>query len=159
MINAEGWVHAFMRNAGYVNDHLNGLTHAEALLQPPANGNCILWILGHIVCYRNAMLTLLALPPVLPAAVRYDRGSAPVLADEPDQPRFEALLAAFNEAQATILNKVRQWTPEEAAEVIVKDDLAMTRAERLMSFMRHESYHAGQFELLREIALSQRSQA
>lgn len=158
MITAEGLVTAFSRNASYVHAHLDGLSHAEALLQPPARGNCILWIMGHIVCYRNYILDALGEPPALPEsqAARFARGSAPVLADEPGLAQLQTLLEAFDQAQERLAAGLRRLTPEQAAQVITQRDFTLPRAELVMSYMRHESYHAGQFELLREIVLSRR---
>lgn len=48
-------------------------------------------------------------------------------------------------------------TPAQAAEVVTAAGFTMPRAALLISFMRHESYHAGQLELLREIALAART--
>lgn len=157
MISAEGLSHAFTRNAAYLERHLDGLTHTNSLVQPPATGNCILWILGHILCYRNFTLQALGDAPIMPEAARFDAGSAPVTADSPDLPRFEALRAAFDQAQTRILEGIRRLTPEQAAEVITQGSFTLPRAELVMTYMRHESYHMGQFELLREIVLSQRA--
>lgn len=158
MTSTAGLVTAFTRNADYVQTHLNGLTHADALVQPPAQGNCILWILGHIVCYRNYILQALGQPPALPEAQakRFARGSAAVLADEPGLTPLADLFSAYQASQTTVLEALRHLTPEQAAEVITQGDFTMPRGDLVMSYMRHEAYHAGQFELLREIAISQR---
>jgi len=158
MITAEALIRGWTRNSDYVHTHLNGLTHAEAMMQPPARGNCSLWILGHIVCYRNYALNVLGQPGVVAEAVarRFAKGSAPVLAEEPGLPRFEDLTRAYDDAQPRIVAGLRALTPEAAVEVVTQGDFTLPRAELIMTYMRHESYHAGQFELLREIALAQR---
>lgn len=159
MISAEGLVTAYTRNASYVRTHLAGLTHADALVQPPVAGNCILWVVGHIVCYRNYIMRALGQPAVLPEAqaARFAKDSAPVLADEPGLTRLEALVIAFEQAQEQILLKVRELNEAQALEVITQGDFTMPRAELLMSYMRHESYHSGQLELLRQLALHARN--
>lgn len=159
MISAEGLVFGFTRNAGYFHSNLDGLTHADAVVQPPVTGNCILWITGHILCYRNFILRALLQPPVLDeqAMARFDRGSQPVLHDEPGITRFETLVAAYDQSQETIFAAIRALTPEQAAEVIT-GSFTLPRAELVMNYMRHESYHLGQLELLREMALAARQQ-
>lgn len=157
MISAEGLVTAYTRNASYIRTHLAGLTHADALVQPPVTGNCILWVVGHIVCYRNYIMKALGQPSVLPAADRFAKDSAPVLADEPGLAQLEALVVAFEQAQEQILLSVRELNEAQALEVITIGDFTMPRAELLMSYMRHESYHAGQLELLRQLALHART--
>jgi hypothetical protein len=158
MITADGLIRALTRNADYLSTHLAGLTHADALVQPPVRGNCLLWIVGHIVCYRNYMLNVLGLPRVLPVetAQRFARGSAPVLGEETGLPRLEQLMQAYANSQARVFEALPRLTAAQAAEVVTEGDFTLPRAELVMSYMRHESYHAGQLELLREIALAQR---
>lgn len=158
MITAEALFRGLTRNAEYIHTHLAGLMHAEALAQPPARGNCILWILGHIVCYRNYALNVLGQSRVIAdeTARRFARGSAPVLGDEPGLPLLEDLLRAYDDSQARAFAALRTLTAEGAVEVVTEGDFTLPRAELIVTYMRHESYHAGQFELLREIALQNR---
>ncbi|GAB4555963.1 MAG: hypothetical protein OHK0023_27750 [Anaerolineae bacterium] len=156
MITGESLVTAFTRNADYIHTHLNGITHAESLIQPPAKGNCILWIVGHIVCYRNYILKALGLPPAMAedAMKRFARDSAPVLGEEDGLPRLEQLMDAYDKSQAMIIEALRGMTHEQGSTPY--GETGTPRAEAVMSYMRHESYHAGQLELLREIVLSKR---
>jgi hypothetical protein len=158
VIDIDGLITAFTRNAGYFHTHLDGLTHADALVQPPVPGNCILWITGHILHYHNNILRALLQPPALDVmlAARFAKGSQPVLADEPGLARLETLTAAYDDSQSIIFAGLRALTYEQAREVITQGDFTMPRAELVMSYMRHESYHLGQLELLREIALHTR---
>ena len=158
MITGENLAWNFERDASYVHSHLDGLTHADSLVQPPAKGNCINWILGHIVCYRNYALTVCGLAPVISAEVaqRYARESAPVVGPAADVADFTTLLAAYGRAQEQLLAYLQEMTPPQAAAVVTAAGFTMPRAELLTSFMRHESYHAGQLELLRELVLAAR---
>src|SRR3954469_19150491 len=87
--------------------NLEGFTDEDALAQPPGGGNCVNWVVGHIVVHRNHMLRVLGQEPAggPDADARYDRGSAPVpsaegalplatLAEALDRSR-EAVLAAL----------------------------------------------------------------
>ncbi len=158
MITAESLMNNFERDATYVRDHLAGLTHADSLLQPPVKGNCINWILGHIVCYRGYALAICNLPPVIHEKVtqRYARDSAPVTGDAPDVADFAALGQAYWIGHEQLLAYLRAMTTEQARETVSVAGFTLPRAELLTTFMRHESYHAGQFELLRELALATR---
>jgi hypothetical protein len=158
MITGENLAWNFERNASYVRSHLEGLTHADSLVQPPAKGNCINWILGHIVCYRTYTLAICGLAPVLSDGVakRYARDSAPVVGPAADVADLALLQDAYRRAHEQLLTALQSLTPAQAAEVVTAAGFTMPRAELLTSFMRHESYHAGQFELLREIALTAR---
>lgn len=159
MITGENLAWNFERNASYVRSHLEGLTHTDSLVQPPANGNCINWILGHIVCYRAYALAICALTPVISTEVaqRYARDSAPVLGPAADVADLATLLTAYWAAHEQLLAYWQSMTPDQAATVVTAAGFTMPRAELLTSFMRHESYHAGQLELLRELALAARA--
>jgi len=158
MITTTSLITNFERDASYLRDHLAGLTHADSLLQPPVNGNCINWILGHIVCYRGYTLQVCDLPPVINAPVtqRYARDTAPVTGEAADVADFAELVQAYWTGHEQLLVYLRAMTPEQASETVTVAGFTLPRAELLTNFMRHESYHAGQFELLRELALAAR---
>ena len=158
MITGENLAWNFERDASYVRGHLESLTHADSLVQPPAKGNCINWILGHIVCYRTYALAMCDLAPVISAEVvhRYARESAPVVGPADDVADFTTLLAAYGRSQEQLLAYLQTMTSSQAAETVTAAGFTMPRAELLTSFMRHESYHAGQLELLRELVLAAR---
>ena len=158
MISGENLIWNFERNAVYIRTHLAGLTHADSLVQPPVNGNCINWIVGHLVCYRNFALGICGLPLVVSTTVanRYERGSSPVTGAAADVAAFDTLVQAYWHSHEQLLAYLRTMTQEQASEVVSAADFTMPRSELLTSFMRHESYHTGQLELLRELALAVR---
>ncbi len=158
MITGENLHWNFERNASYVHTLLAGLDHADSLVQPPVNGNCINWILGHIVCYRNYTMTVCGLEPVVTTAVadRYARDSAPIIGAGADVADFAHLLAAYNQSHHQLLAYLQTVDEVTLCEVISAAGFTMARGELLTSFMRHESYHAGQFELLRGLVLAAR---
>lgn len=158
MISAENLLWNFNMDANYVRNLLADLTHHDSLLQPPVNGNCIHWILGHIVCYRNYAMAICGLPAIVEEAVaaRYARGSAPVTGAAADVADFATLLAAYNHSHVQLTAYLTSATAEVLGEVVTAAGFTMPRGELLTSFMRHESYHAGQFEWLRDWVLAER---
>jgi hypothetical protein len=158
MLTMHGFITSLERNALNVRTHLAGVNHPEALLQPPYRGNCILWIMGHIMCYRNYMLELAGQAPALPQpqASRFARDSAPVLADEPGLATLDVLLAAFEESQTSLVDALPRLTSDQLAEVVSQDAFTMPRGDLLLIRLRHEAYHAGQLEWLREMVLALR---
>lgn len=158
MISGQNLIWNFERNASYVQSLLAGLDHQASLRQPPVEGNCINWILGHIVCYRNYAMSICGLVLVLPeeAAKRYARDSAPVTGAAADVVDFAHLLAAYNRSHEQLLAYLQQVDEATLGEVVTSAGFTMARGELLTSFMRHESYHAGQFELFRALALAAR---
>jgi uncharacterized damage-inducible protein DinB len=132
-----------------IHRQLNGLTHADSLLQPPFRGNCLNWVLGHIVFSRGSVLTLLGedAPWTTEESDRYIRNSEPVT-NEKDALPLERLLNALEESQARILSGLREVSAEKLA--TVNDD--ETVAERIAFLQWHETYHVGQLEPLRQLA-------
>src|SRR5947208_14369503 len=64
--------------------HVDGITHEESLRAPGAAGNCLNWVVGHLVGARQRWLAMVlgAAPAMDPArfAAVYTRGSGPLLA-------------------------------------------------------------------------------
>jgi uncharacterized damage-inducible protein DinB len=153
MFTAEMVINAFARNLFFIKHYTQGFSHADALLQPHARGNCANWILGHIATYRNTILEHLGLPPAFDpqTAKRYVANTPPVLADGPDIARFDDILAAIEHAQTQIEAGIRAFDPARAAEMTQFGPREMTRAEAVLAAMRHEALHTGQLELLSEL--------
>ena len=49
----------FEINYNVIKQQVDGLTHEDSLLQLPFRGNCLNWVLGHILVSRNRALTLI----------------------------------------------------------------------------------------------------
>jgi hypothetical protein len=96
--------------------NLDGVTHEESLLQPEADGNCLNWVVGHILSTRNAALKMLDQQPFWKQdeAELYKRGSGPIkdgsralnfkkMATDLDRSQ-ELLMAGLSEISETQLN-------------------------------------------------------
>ncbi len=127
-----------------------GVTDAEALIQPQPGGNCMNWVIGHIVSSREGMLKLLGEPPVLQpeAAARYERGTAPITSEGDGLP-LSKLLVALATSQERLLRGIADATEEKWNEAVPNFGTAR-QAVHFLHF--HESYHAGQIALLRRMA-------
>jgi uncharacterized damage-inducible protein DinB len=132
-----------------IHRQLNGLTHEDSLLQPPFRGNCLNWVLGHIVFSRGTALTLLGenLSWTGAESARYIRNSEPVTSPEQALP-LERLLSDLEESQTRILAGL-QRIPTEKLDTVIGDE---TVAEKITFLHWHETYHVGQLELLRQLA-------
>lgn len=154
MITSEDLIGAFARNLGTIKAQTEGLSHPDSLLQLPFRGNCLNWVLGHIVANRSRILVLLGEKPILSEAqaARYGHGSQPVCADGADVLSLERLLEALERAQEGIAAGLRRATPAELARN-VQSHLGTTTVAQLLFFLYyHETYHTGQTELLRQLA-------
>jgi uncharacterized damage-inducible protein DinB len=120
---------------------------------PAAGGNCLNWVLGHLVDARNGCLLMLEREPVIDkaAAGRYGRGSAPVTGPDDAVPPAE-LLAAFNAAQEPIVAGIAALSAEALAAPAPfspGNDPEETVGSLLAGLVFHESYHAGQLGVIR----------
>lgn len=154
MITVEEIVQALGRNAAIAERQAAGLSHAESLIQPPVRGNCMNWVLGHIVHSRNLMLESLGAPHAIEHSLieRYQRESQPVAAPGDAPATLEELLGALRRSQELLGAAAAQATPEQLSAEQRLGSATMTVAQLLFFRYFHESYHVGQLELLRQLA-------
>lgn len=129
-----------------------GLSHADSVLQPALRGNCMNWVLGHILDSREKMLALLGQEPLMSEEerIRYQRGSQPVT-DANDCVNFDRLMSILQESQGQIMGGLGSLTDEDLGR-IVDEENQETLDDRLSFLHWHETYHTGQFEHLRQLA-------
>jgi uncharacterized damage-inducible protein DinB len=154
MITTEDLVSGLGRNLDIIKAQTKDLSNADSLVQPPFRGNCLNWVLGHIVDTRNGMLQSLGEAPILSAAqsARYGYGSEPVCGEEEGILELGQLLAALESAQKGIAAKLQAVAEDELA-TEVESFLGTTTLAQLLFFSYwHESYHVGQTEMLRQLA-------
>ena len=75
----------FKRNQGAIMHAVDGLSHAEGLLQLPGDSNCMNWVLGHIATYRDGMLADIGVEEYMSEEETslYGSGSSPITPDSP----------------------------------------------------------------------------
>jgi len=132
-----------------------GLDHEDSLRQPQPGGNCLNWVLGHIICSRHEMLVLLGESPFWSEAQTktYQRGSDPIVDASAALP-FERLLADFDRTQEILRQTLAALTPEQLSAPLPADRNPFrldSVGEMLAAFSFHESYHAGQTGILRRL--------
>ena len=134
--------------------NVKDVTHEESLIQPHPGGNCLNWVVGHLVCIYDGILPLLGQEPVKGDLQRYDRGTPPI--QDPAEARdLGELVSAWNEAVQRFDTGLASLTPERLDQTSpVGPDPEKTETIRsllsLISF--HQAYHAGQTGLLRRLA-------
>lgn len=153
ILSAQGLADLFATNTRIIGRQVAGLTHADSLLQPSVRGNCLNWVLGHIIVHRDYVLEAMSEEKVLgeDAVGRYDRDSQPITGEEPDVLPLETLLEALNTTQERIADALSRATDESLAGLAPKSEPA-TVARQVTFLLWHESYHVGQTELLRQLA-------
>lgn len=154
MITASDLAKSFGRNTSILGMQVAGLSHEDSLIQTPYNINCLNWTLGHILVYRDRVLTTAGGTPQFPDGEldRYRRESEPILEDGPGVLPLDRLTAAIESSQNAI-NEVLGNLPDEgfSAEQEV-DGRIVTVAQRLHFDYFHDTYHTGQTEILRQVA-------
>lgn len=154
MIDTEYLANAYRVNIGIINRQTDGLTHEDSLLQPPFRGNCLNWVLGHILVNRNRILKLLGEPPVVKDAViaRYETASDPITGHEDGILSLDELITLLNRSQEAVTAGLQRMIPEDLQEEIEVNGQVTTPGKRLFGLYFHETYHTGQTELLRQLA-------
>lgn len=139
-----------------VRANVEGLSQEESLIQPPSGGNCLNWVVGHLLCIYNKSLPLLGQEPVLPedALQRYDRG-APALRETAEARDFQELLSAWEEACRRIEAGLASLAPEaldRPAPFSPSNNPDETVRSLVTTIFFHQAYHAGQTGILRRLA-------
>jgi uncharacterized damage-inducible protein DinB len=141
---------------GVVRVNTAGLTHEESLMQPQPGGNCMNFVIGHMVNVYDKVLPMVGQEPVMGGAVaRYERGSR-ALRDPSEALQLSELLAAFDTQTERFQAGLATLTPEALERPMPgpdsKGELTETVRSLLGTILFHQAYHAGQTGLLRRIA-------
>jgi uncharacterized damage-inducible protein DinB len=139
-----------------VSANVAGLTHEDSLIQPPGGGNCLNWVVGHLLAVYHHVLPLLGQTPVMSTDLlaRYDRGSSPIV-DAADARPLTELMTAWDECSRRIdagLAALSQDMLDAPAPRSPSNDPNETIGSLLSTVAWHQAYHAGQTGLLRRAA-------
>lgn len=152
-------IRQFCRNLQFINrvvtGKTEGLTHEDSMKQLSFPGNCMNWNIGHLLVYRERYLDMLtgsSMANEVEFAI-YGAGSEPLTDSETAVP-LETLLTRFTDVSAKLIAALEAMPLEKLDEVIDAEN-NLIFADRLSFYlMFHESFHAGQLEILRELALA-----
>ena len=142
-------------NHGILKANTDGLTHEDSLAAPPEGGNCINWVVGHVVATRNSFLKLLGRDPIWDKerAAPYGRGSDPITAR--NAVPLEEILADYAASQEAILDALKGLSDDD---LNAKSPMSFFKGEAetvgsaIAAFVFHETYHIGQTGVLRRVA-------
>jgi len=145
---------AFRRNDRVIAAHADGLSEADALRQSGFNTNCFNWVLGHIVAGRDEILSVLGQPVVAGDRVsRYHRESDPIREAGPGVLPMTDLLAALAEQGDRIVAALGSADATfMETEVPAGEGRTVSRAGQVLFFYFHETYHAGQTDVIRQLS-------
>ena len=124
---------------------LEGITQEESLRPPTGGGNCINWIVGHILHTRDSLLESLGKSPVWnddEAKKLYDRGSIP-LTESMNATELSDLTEMFDISQPLLIEGIEHLNQHPT------EDGKLEWSVVFLNF--HESYHCGQLAILRRM--------
>jgi uncharacterized damage-inducible protein DinB len=133
----------------------DGVTQDESLIRPEPAGNCLNWVIGHLLTVYNNALPLLGQEAVTSkeAIAKYQRG-APPLDDSAKALQISELLALWDEASARFDTGLAALPTErlgQPAPFSPTGNPNETIGTLLATVMFHQAYHTGQTALLRRI--------
>lgn len=136
--------------------NLEGLSEEDGFKQHPAGGNCLNWVVGHIVGSRGGILRVLGqdVPFAGDKYTRYERGSEPVSGAEGTVALAEMVadFAATQDALAAGLAGLSDDYIAQKAPMSPSNNPKETVGSLLAGLTFHESYHCGQLGVLRRLA-------
>jgi hypothetical protein len=132
-----------------------GITHEQSLFSPQPGGNCMNWVLGHILAQRTTILKLAGRDPIWnqeDAAV-YARGSGPLAAQPAAARPFASLVRDLARTQEALKSGLAEISEEALARPGLPGVPGGIQPVgiQLAVFNFHESYHAGQTGILRRL--------
>jgi uncharacterized damage-inducible protein DinB len=141
---------------GVVKRNVEGFSQEESLMQPQPEGNCLNWVIGHLLHVCNKVLPAVGQEPVLGAytAQKYQRGSA-ALKDFSGAADVSELMAAWDEVAKRLDAGLTTLTSKQLdgpAPFSPSNNSKETVRTLLTTVLFHQAYHAGQTGLLRRMA-------
>jgi hypothetical protein len=145
-----GAAHSFQLNNDLLKKGLDGLNTEEWLRSPGASSNHILWIVGHVIWARVAVLGLLGSEWSRPWLSLFGRGAKP--ADAAEYPTPEEATLAFEEVSARLTAALEGASEETLSkpspERIPSADGQISGVLNFLAY--HETIHVGQVAYLRK---------
>jgi hypothetical protein len=139
---------------GLMCKQVDGLSHADSLLQPQPGGNCLNWVMGHLAGNLADMLTTLGgeLPADLPDLARYGFDSDPICGEEAQLVDLQVLVSTASRLSALVINRLEQMTEADFDDEIEFWQGKSRRGYVAFFYFFHHTYHLGQLEYLRNLA-------
>lgn len=138
-----------------LNVNLRGVGHEASLRSPEPAGNCLNWIVGHLVAAYDNLLGVLGGAPVLTAEQKalYERGSGPFTDPQQAMP-LDDLQGAFAAAHERVIEALQGFPTERLAEPAPfspTNNPDETMGSLIAVFAFHQAYHTGQTGLGRRL--------
>jgi len=135
-----------------VADNVERMTPDESMIQPPAGANCANWILGHLTNVQNAVMALIAEPPVWESDQLARAGWDPITG-QANAIDWDTLRDRFLGSRKRCVAAISALTEERLAEQVPHPFGGLTSRGELLGILSfHQSYHSGQLGMARRMA-------
>lgn len=130
------------------------LNQADSLLQPQPGGNCLNWVMGHLVVNLFEILEILEgeLPEDLPDLTRYRIGSEPIQGEGDGVLSLQELIESYTELNNAVLNRLGGMSEADFEQEVDFWQGKKQRGYVAFFYFFHHTYHLGQLEYLRNLA-------
>jgi uncharacterized damage-inducible protein DinB len=154
MIKVDDFSKMLEGEAAILKQQTESLSHADSLLQPQPGGNCLNWVMGHLVDNLIQILNVIQgeIPSDLPKLDRYVRNSEPIRGDEDGVLQLQTLIDAYEQLTDVIRQRLAQMTESDFEEEIDFWQGKQRRGYVAFFYFFHNTYHLGQLEYLRNLA-------
>ena len=155
MITLENMAAAYKRNLEIIKMQTEGLTHEQSLIQLPFRGNCLNWVVGHVLTNRCNILSLLGADDIRPDVDldHYEREAEPIHGPGEGVLDLSELITHLETTQSLLeeaLEKETDQSIQRAASFRGAPERSLAYWIFFLYF--HDSYHVGQTEILRQAA-------
>ena len=154
MIHIDDFSKMLQGEAEILCEQTAGLSHADSLRQPHPGGNCLNWVLGHLVGNLVEILNVIdgELPADLIDLTNYQRNSEPIRGKAEGVHQLQVLVDSYQQLTKVIINRLAQMNEVEFDEEIEFWQGKKRRGYVAFFYFFHNTYHIGQLEQLRNLA-------
>ena len=145
--NIEG---IFNTNTGIVKKAIDGILLKQWFLRPGDDSNHLMWVAGHLVVHRGAVVKSLGAQWETSWSSLFTRGAK--LAAQDQYPAVEEIRNAWDEVSTKLLASFTEATTDLLAKPAPKGSPSFDgKISGLVAFLGfHETYHVGQVSYLRK---------
>ncbi len=145
--NIEG---IFNTNTGIVKKAIDGILPEQWFLRPGNDSNHLMWVAGHLVVHRGAVLKTLGAGWETSWSSLFTRGAK--LAPQDQYPAIEEIRSAWDEVSTKLPASFTEATADLLAKPAPKSSPSFDgKISGLVAFLAfHETYHVGQVSYLRK---------
>jgi hypothetical protein len=154
MFNISDFIRILSIEYNLIQTQTEGLSQSDTLIDPQPGGNCMNWVLGHLLENQITLLGLLGgESPIDPTGLEiYRRDSQRLIGTEDGILPLEYLLASHDNLHSALVTRLGEMNDADFAQEIQHGERTVTLGWRVLFLNFHFTYHLGQLELLRQLA-------